>query len=163
MLTDEQFALYAQRHRDDIYRLAYSYLKDPQDADDVTQEVLEILCRTTRDFDSAQHVRNWLLRVTINQCKKHLRFLRRHSSVPLEDYAETLCFERPEYEELFAAVMALERKYRVVIHLYYFHGYSVEEISRLLSRPEGTVKTWLARGRQALRKTLREEALYHGT
>ena len=70
---------------------------------------------------------------------------------------ETLEFQAPEDSELFRAVMALPEKYRVVIHLHYYEGYSVEEIAALLGRRSGTVKSQLSRGRALLKNALQEE------
>jgi RNA polymerase sigma-70 factor (ECF subfamily) len=155
-MTDERFAEAARRWMDTVFRLAYSYTKNREDADDVTQEVLLALWREEKEFSSEEHLRNWLIRVTLNRCKALFRspWRRRES---LEDYAETLGFEQPEHTELFLAVMGLERKYRLPLLLYYFFGYSVREIGGLLQLPENTVSTRLYRARAKLRDQLTEE------
>ena len=155
MLTDEHFAFLAEKYMDMIFRLAFSYTKNAADADDVTQEVLLAFCRTDKDFETEEHVKHWLIRVTINRCRKLFRAPWRRCE-NLEDYAESLAFEKEEYAELFTAVMELERKYRLPIHLHYFHGYSVSEIAELLDENVNTVKTRLARGRAALKTKLTE-------
>lgn len=76
--------------------------------------------------------------------------------VPLEDYMETLTFSSPESESLFAEVMRLPEKYRIVIHLFYYEDYSVREISRILKISESNVKVRLNRGRKMLKQTLQE-------
>ena len=105
---------------------------------------------------SEEHLRNWLIRVTLNQCRQLFRspWRRRES---LEDYAETLGFEQPDHTALFLAVMGLERKYRLPLLLYYYFGYSVREIGKLLQLKENTVSTRLARARARLREQLTEE------
>ena len=70
MLTREQFVELAKQFQDMIFRLAFSYLKSAEDADDVTQEVLLRLYQSDRSFESNEHIRYWLVRVTINECKK---------------------------------------------------------------------------------------------
>ena len=162
MLDNTGFAQYAKTYIDTVFRLAFSYTRNREDAEDVTQDVLLQLYRTEKAFDSEAHVKYWLLRVTINQCKMLFRSpWRRVES--LEDYAETLCFEREDYSALFAAVMALDRKYRVLIYLYYYEGYSVRELAALLNVPEKTVSTRLHRARAKLKDALREEVPHDGT
>ena len=127
-MTDESFVAAAERWKDTVFRLAYSYTKNREDADDVTQEVLLALWREEKEFASQEHLRNWLVRVTLNRCTA-----------------------------LFLAVMGLERKYRLPLLLHYFFGYAVREIGALLGLPENTVSTRLHRARAKLRDQLTEE------
>ena len=154
-MTDEQFVPLAQAHIDMVFRVAYSYLKSHADADDVTQDVLIQLYKTETAFESNAHIKNWLIRVTVNRCKMLFRSPWRRVEA-LEDYAETLGFETPEYSGLFTAVMRLDRKYRVPIYLYYYEGYTTREIAGMLHLPENTVSTRLRRGRDRLREQLTE-------
>ncbi len=156
MPEKDLFIQRAQRYMDDLFRLAFSWLKSRADADDVTQTVLLRLYETDKIFESEEHVRHWLVRVTINECKKYWRSPWRRTE-DFTDYANTLVFEQPEASGLFDAVMALGPKYRIVIFLYYYEGYSIEEISQVLKLPRGTVGTRLKRGREQLKQTLSEE------
>ena len=156
MPEKDLFIQRAQRYMDDLFRLAFSWLKSRADADDVTQTVLLRLDETDKIFESEEHVRHWLVRVTINECKKYWRSPWRRTE-DFTDYANTLVFEQPEASGLFDAVMALGPKYRIVIFLYYYEGYSIEEISQVLKLPRGTVGTRLKRGREQLKQTLSEE------
>ena len=155
-MTDERFASCAKQYMDMVFRIAYGYLKNSSDAEDVTQEVLLRLYRTETDFASEEHRKRWLIRVTVNCCKSLFRAPWRQQE-NLDDYAETLGFEREDYTALFTAVMGLERKYRVPLLLYYFEGYSVKEIGELLLLPENTVSTRLRRARAKLKDMLTEE------
>ena len=155
-MTEEQFTPLAQRYMDTVFRVAYSYLRCRDDADDVTQDVLIQLYKEDKAFESDAHVKNWLIRVTVNRCKMLFRSpWRRHEDI--DDYAETLSFEQPRDGELFEAVMALERKYRVPLLLFYYEGYSTAEIASMLSIAEKTVSTRLYRARAKLRTILEEE------
>ena len=156
MPEKDLFIQRAQRYMDDLFRLAFSWLKSRADADDVTQTVLLRLYETDKIFESEEHVRHWLVRVTINECKKYWRSPWRRTE-DFTDYANTLVFEQPEASGLFDAVMALGPKYRIVIFLYYYEGYSIKEISQVLKLPRGTVGTRLKRGREQLKQTLSEE------
>lgn len=150
MWTNAEFSGLAEKYMDMIFRLAYTYLKNPYDADDVTQEVLLQLYKAEKPFASEAHIKNWLIRVTINRCKNMFRgFWQRY--LPIEDYASSLSFESPEQSDLFLTVMGLDKKYRIPLMLYYYDGYSIREISQLLSLPEKTVVTRLLRGRKQLK------------
>ena len=70
-MTEEQFTPLAQRYMDTVYRVAYSYLRSPSDADDVTQDVLIQLYKTDKAFESDAHLKNWLIRVTVNRSKTY--------------------------------------------------------------------------------------------
>ena len=155
MFTDEQYTLCARLHMDTVFRVAFNYMKSRTDADDITQNVLIKLYHAKTEFDSDAHVKHWLIRVTINECKKALMLPWRRSE-PIEDYAASLTFETPEHSELFYAVMDLPKKYRVAVFLYYYEDYSTEEISELLGIPKATVFTHLKRGREKLKITLSE-------
>lgn len=157
MFTEDRFTQLARVHMDMIFRVAFSHLRSREDADDVTQNVLLALYRTDKTFQSEAHLKAWLIRVTVNECRKMLRSpWRRRSGGSIEDYAGTLTFQEPGDRELFAAIMALESKYRMVIVLYYYEGYSIAETAKLLDLPAATVGTRLARAREKLKHYLTE-------
>ena len=155
MLTDTQFSEYAQKYIDTVYRVAFSMLRNPHDADDVTQDVFLKLYTARVEFQSEDHVKNWLMKVTVNACRNVFR-MPWHRAEDIEEYAQTLGFESPEQTDLFLAVNSLEQKYRIAVHLYYFEGYSVKEIGKILGVSENTVSTRLARARGKLKSILTE-------
>lgn len=155
-MTKEQFTIFAEKYIDTIYRVAYSWTKDSHDANDVTQEVLIQLLKTTKEFESDSHLKNWLIRVAVNQCKMLFRSPWKKLE-DISDYAETLGFEDQSNMELFQAVMKLDKKYRVPLMLFYYEGYSTREISALLDLPENTVSTRLFRAKGKLSDYLKEE------
>ena len=156
MWQDEQFTNIAQKYIDMIFRVAFNYLKERTEADDVTQEVLVKLYLSDKVFESDDHLKNWLIRVTINSCKKVFLAPWRKTR-PLESYAKELTFVAPEHSDLFEQIKELPRNYRLAIYLYYYEGYSTEEVAALLNRPKATIATWLHRGRQQLKIKLLEE------
>ena len=158
-MTDQQFVPLAQRYMDTIFRIAYSYLRSQADADDVTQDVLIQLYKTETAFESDDHLKHWLIRVTVNRCKNIFRSPWRRLE-DITDYENSLTFEAPEHRELFDAVMALDKRYRLPVLLYYYEGYSQKEIAGLLSLPEETVRTRLFRARGKLKATLTEVLQY---
>ena len=155
MLTNEQFTCYAERYIDTVFRVAYNYLKSSADADDVTQNVFLKLLNEKKRFESDSHVKNWLIRVAVNECKNLVRS-RWWRTESFEDYAATLTFDNPSHSELFYAVMELPKKYRLPIYLHYYEEYSTAEIGAILKIPKNTVCTNLRRGREMLKESLQE-------
>mgnify|MGYP004547113273 FL=1 len=156
MFSNEAFARIAREYMDTVYRVAYGWLKSPDDANDVTQDVLLELYKTDKAFESDAHIKNWLLRVTINRCKMFFRSPWRRAE-NIDDYAETLAFEQKNDKGLFKAVMELDKKYRVPLLLFYYEGYSTAEVASILGIPEKTVSTRLFRARAKLKTILEEE------
>ena len=155
MFTDEHFTCLANKYIDTVFRVALNYLRSGTEADDVTQNVFLKLWKEKKPFESEEHVRAWLIRVTINECKHVLRSPWR-SAENFEDYAAKLSFVTPEHSELFYAVMDLPKKYRMPIYLYYYENYSTGEVAQILGIPRATVATHLRRGRMMLREILQE-------
>ena len=154
-MENMEFEALARRYMDMVFRLAFSYMKSASDADDVTQNVLLRLLRNIKPFENEEHARFWLVRVTVNECKRALRSPWRRAG-DIEEYANELHFETPEHSELFYAVMELPEKYRTAIYLYYYEDHSTDEIARLTGTPAATVRTRLRRGRELLRAGLEE-------
>lgn len=158
-MTNEQFTHYAERYIDTVFRVAFNYIKSSTDADDITQNVFLKLFQEKRDFESEEHVRSWLIRVAVNECKNLVRTRWwRHESY--EDHAQNLVFDKPEHSDLFYAVMELPKRYRLPIYLYYYEEYSTQEIAEMLNVPKNTVCTQLKRGRELLRESLQEVDAY---
>ena len=155
-MSKEEFVVFTEKYMDTIYRVAYSWTRNSHDTNDVTQDVLIQLYKTTREFESDSHMKNWLIRVTVNQCK----MLFRSPWSKMEDigeYADTLEFEEESHLDLFQAVMNLDKKYRVPILLFYYENYSTTEIASILGIPEKTVSTRLFRAKAKLKNYLKEE------
>ena len=137
-----------------LLRLACTRLENHADAEDVVQEVFLKLLTVRPAFRDAEHEKACLIRTTLHRAAD-LRKATARRNVPLE---EALLASAPEPEnQLLAAVRALPEKYGAVIHLHYYEGYSLKEIGKLLGLPAATVGTRLARGRERLRQSLKEE------
>lgn len=146
------------QYANSVYAAAYSLLKNQQDAEDVVQETFLKYYTRKKEFASDVHLRAWLLRLAINCAKDLLRAAGRRNCIPLEDDPQGLTFSHPESRELFEAVLALPERYRTVIHLHYYEGYSVKEISGILRISGQAVKTRLFRGRKLLRTAFKGES-----
>ena len=155
MLDNEQYTRLVRRYIDTVFRVALNYLRSPADAEDVTQTVFEKLLREKKGFENEEHIRAWLIRVAVNECKKQLRSPWRRVE-PLEDYLTAVAFDNPAHSDLYRAVMELPKKYRMAIYLHYYEGYSTQEIASLLRIPKNTVCSHLKRGRELLKLQLQE-------
>ncbi|MDF2873174.1 MAG: sigma-70 family polymerase sigma factor, partial [Anaerocolumna sp.] len=153
MLEHNIFLVHAERYKDTVFRISLSYLGNTYDADDVVQEVFMKLYITTKHFATDDHVRYWLIRVTINTCKNLLRSSWKTKNVALDQVTEPIAvFEQSEQEDLYQAVMELPEKYRTVLYLYYYEELSTKEIARLLKITVSSVTTRLSRARDQLKE-----------
>ena len=146
-----------EKHTRHLLQLAYFYTKNHQSAEDIVQDTFIQYHTTKKEYESEEHIRAWLLRVAINKAKNVNTTFWRRNKQPLEDYIETLTFETKSDGDLFETVMGLPQKYRIVIHLFYYEEYSVQEIAKVLKLSESNVKVRLMRGRKLLKDALKEE------
>ena len=153
-MTDADFEAAVERYADSLFRLAYSYLKNRADAEDIMQETL--LKLYGQFFEDPDHERYWVIRVAANECKKLLRSPWRRRTESMEAVPETAVFDAPVQSELFRQVMTLPPKYRAAIYLHYYEGYAVREIAALMQANPSTVQTWLMRARGQLKTNLKE-------
>ena len=140
-------------YADMVYRIAYRYVKNSIDTDDVFSEVFLAYFKKERTFESEEHRKAWLIRVTIN-CAKDLLEQRPQQQLREEILADRTMPDRDTYIDLHEAIEGLRPEYREVIKLYYLDDLSVKEISHILNRNENTIKTQLSRAREALRTVL---------
>ena len=154
MRTNAEIERVVNEYATMLLRVAYSQLNNRAEAEDTVQEVLLKYMEKAPVFQSEEHEKAWLLRVTVNHCKNHLAsawFRKRadlDEGIPALDNAEL---------EVVSAVAALPAKYRSVVHLYYFEGYSTKEIAEILHSRPNTVSSRLSRARALLAKALKEE------
>jgi len=156
MLNHNDFTALVNHHIDLVYRVALNCVKHPADAEDVTQNVMLRLLRSAPSFQSEEHIKRWLIRVTVNESKRLLTSPWRSRVVPLDQAERPVSSDMEEQRELLAAVLSLPVKYRLPLYLYYYEGYSAAEVASLLRRPVSTIQTQLARGRERLKQALRE-------
>ena len=148
-------ALY-EAYADMIYRLALVRTRNRADAEDVLQDVFFRCLRRQPHFRDREHQKAWLITAAINSSKSLLgRADRRHGVGP--EALEFLSTEDDTDNSVYNAVMQLPEKYRTAVHLFYYEGYSVEEIGKMTETNPSTVKSHLHRAREALRKVLKED------
>lgn len=136
-----------------ILRLAYSYLHNMSDAEDILQDTLIKYMQSSPAFLTESHKKAWLLHVAANLSKNKIDYNKIRETDELE---ETLVAEeREDLSFVWEAVKALPEKYREVLHLYYQEGYPTKEISKILNRNESSIRSDLKRGREALKQVLK--------
>lgn len=143
------------RYHNDVYRLALSCTRSPQDAEDMTQTVFLKLWERQPVLTPGKE-KAWLTQVTVNQCRDLLRAFWRRNTGPLDE-AAGLTFTHPEESALFSAVLSLPAKERAAVHLHYYEGYTMEEIAGFLKLSPSAVSMRLHRARKHLKSILKEE------
>ena len=144
-----------EQYADMVRRICLVHLKNESDTEDIFQTVFLKYVLHSAPFESEEHEKAWLIRVTVNACRDLLRDLFRARTVPLEQWqALAPSSPDPETREVLEAVLALPVKYRDVVYLHYYEGYTAGEIAGLLGRNVNTVYTLLTRARQRLKETL---------
>jgi RNA polymerase sigma-70 factor (ECF subfamily) len=136
------------KYADMVYRIAFVRMKNKADADDIFQEVFLKLCKSKVVFETDEHLKAWLIKVTINTCRKSIFSSWNKKTVRLSNDLEY----EDKYQDfdLLEAVLSLSPKYRIVIHLFYFEDMQVSEIANALKSPASTVKSQLSRARNLL-------------
>lgn len=149
------------RYADLILRVSFTYLRSTHDAEDICQEVLLKLIRRDRPFESAEHERAWVIRVTANACRDRIRSDARHQVVNIDGVPEPEAPDAPSASEILRrdtrvldAVMRLPLRYRQAIYLHYYENYPIREIARTLDASEAACAQLLSRGRAMLRTML---------
>ena len=147
-----------EKYRNTVFQIALGYVKNIHDADDIAQNVFMKLYNSNKNFDTAEKEKAWLIRVTINEAKDLLKSVWRKRRADLDE-----SMTAPENGDLslYEYVKALKPKYRTVIFLFYYEGYSSKEIAEILKIPQSTVTTRLKRAREQLKSDITsEEALF---
>lgn len=144
-------------YQDRLYGMAFSILQNAADAKDAVQLTFIQYHHSDLEFESEDHIRNWLFRTVISRAKDIRRSFWRRNRTSLEPFTQTLGFETPQQQTLFETVSALPENCRTVLQLYYYEDYSIKEIAEILGIRENTVKKRMERARKKLKEVLLEE------
>ena len=141
-----------------VYRIAYQNLMNVADAEDVVQEVFIKLLKHREEFEDREHLKAWLLRVAINQCRDYHKqlFRRRESSFGTLEQFDTEA-QAPEEQFVLSELRKLSETDRNIVYLHYYEGYSLKEIADMTGRSPNAVNVRLVRARKKLRAILSEE------
>lgn len=157
-MSTQEFSNVYNKYKTLLYRIAFTYLKNNEDVEDILQEVfLKRFCQEMK-FESEEHERHWMIRVTVNMAKNHLKTFWNRNKMSIDDLLESselLQWQlNGEEKELFSEIMNLPNKQRIAIYLHYFEGYSCKEIGDILNCKESAVKMRLQKGRTLLKISL---------
>ena len=148
--TEEEYITIVEMFSDMIFRIAYQNLFDTHDAEDVVQDVfLKLLKQKEKCFHDYEHLKSWLIRVTINQCLDYKKSFFRKNTVPLEDF--DISYE-PEEKEIMEELYQLPKDYRNILYLYYYEDFTIKEIANSLNLTESNVKNYIYRTLKELRR-----------
>ena len=151
--TDKEIADIYMRHVKTVYRVCFAYMKNRADTEDAVQDTFFRLIRSGPAFESEEHEKAWLIKTASNVCKNVLRhWWRRRESI--EEHYDTPDSEEIGTDDVLSAVTSLPEKYKTVVYLYYYEGYSSVEIADILKKPQSTVRNYLHEVRAVLKERL---------
>ncbi len=153
--TKEQYCEIVDEFADLVYRVAFQYFLNKYDAEDVVQDVFEkLLTNKEKSFADKAHVKAWLVRITINRCLDIKKSAHVQNEVALDGHDIAV---NDEMQELAEVIKLLDETDRNIIFLYYYEGYTIKEIAKMLNEKQNTVNSRLTRARKKLREILQEE------
>ena len=141
-------------YADTVKRICVLHLKNSSDTEDIFQEVFLKYALSSILFESKEHEKAWMIRVTINQCKDFMKSIFRRKTISLEEVVSLSDEQKEDDREVLEAVLTLAQKYKDVVYLYYYEGYSAVEIGEMLGKNVNTIYTLLARSREKLKEKL---------
>lgn len=143
-----------ERYADTVRHLCMIHLKNHADTEDVFQTVFLKYFLSSTVFESEEHEKAWFIRVTINSCRDLLKsFFRRHT-VSIEELTNEVTDLTQDNREVLEAVLSLPAKYRDVVYLHYYEGYTAAEIGSILKKNTNTIYTLLTRSKKLLKDIL---------
>ena len=154
MRSEQEVNRVIELYGDTVRRLCMIYLKNYADTEDIFQNVFLKYATSSIKFENDEHEEAWFIRVTINKCKDLLKSFFRNRTVSLDDIVEKPEAIPSDYREVLEAVLSLPQKYRNVVYLHYYEGYSAPQISHILGKNVNTVYTLLTRSKKMLREKL---------
>ena len=157
-MDNDELCRYIKLYHQTVYRAVFSYLHNASEAEDIVQETFVKLFNTNKSFESDEHCKAWLIRAAINLSKNLLKSFRYTHT---EELDEAIPMESTEDCALADALSELPPKYRAVIHLHYYEGYSAKEIAKILGLTVTAVTTRLARAREKLKALMTAEETFH--
>lgn len=155
--TDEELSQIYQRHAKTVYRVCFMYMKNSYDTEDMVQNTFLRLMKDRTRFENEEHEKAWLIRTATNLCKDHFRHWW-NKRVGIEEAAERAVEDSITVDETLERVLNLPDKYKTVIYMYYYEGYSTVEIAEILGKKVSTVRSLLHEGRKLLRIEMEGDA-----
>lgn len=154
MKSEEEAGRAIEQYADMVRRICMIHLKNYEDAEDIFQTVFLKYVLRSELFDSPEHEKAWIIRVTVNACRDLLKSFFRSRTVALDQLIEKPQDMPEDHSDILEAILELPARFRDVVYLHYYEGYSAPEIGRILKKNTNTVYTLLARARQLLKTRL---------
>lgn len=154
MRSEEEINTAIEQYADTVKRICIVHLKNHADTEDIFQTVFLKYALSSAVFENTEHEKAWFNRVTINACRDLLRSFFRSRTVPLDVLADQEAPSFADNREVLDAVLSLPAKYRDVVYLHYYEGYTAPQIGEILGKKTNTVYTLLTRAREQLRRLL---------
>ncbi|MDD7515326.1 RNA polymerase sigma factor [Ruminococcus flavefaciens] len=159
-MNNDSTALHAfKKYGNTVLRAAFAFCGSYAESEDIVQDVFLSLHTSPQSFNDDEHMKAWLLRVTINKCKNLKRSFRFSRTCSLDELEQSEAIEETKTDgrELRNQIASLPKKYAEVIFLHYYEGYSIKEIAQITEKNENTVGSLLRRGREKLKAELEKE------
>ncbi|MGN1468248.1 MAG: RNA polymerase sigma factor [Ruminococcus sp.] len=154
MKSEQEANRAIEKYSDTVYRICLLHLKNHADAEDIFQNVFLKYVTYSKDFESEEHEKAWIIRVTVNACKDLKKSFFRSRVVSIEEIKNFQASQQENYSEVLEAVLSLPEKYKNPIYLYYYEQYSAVEIGKILGKNVNTIYTLLSRGKNILKDKL---------
>ena len=154
MRSEQEANLAIERYADTVRRICMIHLKNHADTEDIFQNVFLKYVLSTAVFENEEHEKAWFIRVTIIACRVLLKSFFRSRTVSLDTLLDQPAELTQQDHTVLEAVLALPPKYRDVVYLHYYEGYTAPQIGQILKKNVNTIYTLLTRAKQALRETL---------
>lgn len=154
MKSEQEVNRAMEKYSDTVYRICLLHLKNHADAEDIFQNVFLKYVTYSKDFESEEHEKAWIIRVTVNACKDLKKSFFRSRVVSIEEIKNFQASQQENYSEVLEAVLSLPEKYKNPIYLYYYEQYSAVEIGKILGKNVNTIYTLLSRGKNILKDKL---------
>ena len=154
MRSETEINRAVDEYADMVRRLCILHLKNYADTEDIFQTVFLKYALSSIEFENKEHEKAWLIRVTINACKDLLKSFFRRNTVSIHQLIEQPAPQDQDYTDVLEAVLSLPKKYKDVVYLYYYEGYTAPQISKILGKNMNTIYTLLNRSKKILKAQL---------
>ena len=154
--TDKEITDIYMRHVKTVYRVCFAYMKNKSDTEDAVEETFYRMIRKGPQFENEEHEKAWLIRTATNICLNMLNHWQRNNE-NIDDHTDLKSPEKANSDEILQAVLKLPEKYKTVVYLYYYEGYTSPEIAEILQKPNSTVRNHLHEARTILKERLGDD------
>lgn len=161
MRSESDVAQVIDTYADTVKRICMVYLKNTAETEDIFQTVFFKYATSDIRFDDDHHLKSWLIKITVNQCKDVLKSFFRSRRVSMDDVVEPSVNDPKDYGFLYNALKQLPSHYRMVLYLEYYEGYNAGEIGTIMHKNGNTIYTWINRAKNQLKDILKEQG-YEG-